>query len=360
MNNRRDFLKNVILLTALFPFMADAKKLAGKGAFLVGGDERDLIIYDFNSKLTSVHQIAFKGHSYLQNPSQPMHILIPQKSGERWCVFDIEKKKVLKDVHEKGAVFYGHFAFSEDNKYFYVPKRYRSGGAVIEVYDSKSYQLIESLPLDVLFLHEVSMIKGKNTLIMACNGFKADDGNLQDGVILYDLSSKKIIKKIKMESLGLFPTHLLKIKDDNYIVSTEVSRGSEKLLNITNDKNGKRQFKGGLFHVNIGEAGTSRQLVFPEVLEKELLDNTSNFVYDSDKNIIYFENIEGARVFVLDADRYEYIKDYKIKTHGLFQYQGKVYVSSEDKITAQEIENSYDLCKRYLTNTHFSIIETIV
>jgi hypothetical protein len=41
----------------------------------MGGEKLEFIVYDMAEKMTTTSELPFKGHSYVQNPILPRHII---------------------------------------------------------------------------------------------------------------------------------------------------------------------------------------------------------------------------------------------------------------------------------------------
>lgn len=355
MKNRRDFVKELVMMSLLFPIIGNISAASRKKVFIIGGQDNFLIIYDMVKKETRKVLINFRGHSYVQNPLNRNEIIITQKTGGNWCVFDLEMNKIIKTSYEKNFLYYGHITFSENNLNFYRPRSMIGKKVVLEVVDSKNYNVVEIIRLKIDAVHAIEK-NDPNSLVLTSFGHLNQEGIKENGLVLLDLLQNKITKTVKMETNGLYPTHLLGLGEGRYIVSTEVPWGTEKKLNITYDQKGVRDFSGALFEVNLGGQGSSKKIILPTLLEKKLKNNTSNFIFEQKNKLIYFENIQGDIIFTLDSETLGYANEYPIRTHGLFLYQDKVYISNgNDKF--DKFVSVYKMCKENLTNTHFSIVE---
>lgn len=261
---------------------------------VVGGSGNTFYAINFLDKSFSKLDIGFKGHSFTQNPTNPNEVIIAEKTRDSWCVVDIKRNIIARDYRKSDFIYYGHFAFSPDGQKMFVPKRDKNSKQFfIDVLSTKNYEVVESIPfLELSGMHDVHYKSYTHELIITAVGLLNSQGQKVNGVLVYDLMTKKINHKIQTNFSNALPTHLLNIGPNEYLVSMEAPGGQEEELGLSKS-NDVYDYYTGVMHFKSDASTEASLIVLNDQRKNELKGNITNMAFNQNTQTIYLGNVES-------------------------------------------------------------------
>jgi len=148
-----------------------------------------------------------RGHDVTRSPVSDLTVAFARRPGTFAVVFDRSKGAIVATLTSpEGRHFFGHGIFSADGKLLYATENdYDNYAGVIGVYDaSDGFRRIGEFPTHGIDPHELTLIEGGNTLIIANGGIKThpDHGrdklnldHMEPSLVFIDTKHGQLIEK---------------------------------------------------------------------------------------------------------------------------------------------------------------------
>lgn len=330
-----------------------------KDRYLVGNIGNTFYAINLNKGRIIEIDIGFVGHSFLQNPVNPFEILIPEKTSNSWCTVNISEGVLVNRVYKSNYTFYGHFAFSTDQKSLFIPKFDRGLGLMqFDILDPRSYKVLESLPVpDVTGFHDLHFNSSTQEIIISAVGFLDTKNEKTNGILVFDPTKNLVKNKIPTYTRSSYPTHLLQLSPYQYFVSMEVPEGHEGRLGAIKDSEGKYIIKPQIREFDIRENQEAIPLNIDLKFDSRLNGNIPYLCKNESKGHIYLGNPHTATIFIINMKNHSDVRTLDIKSKGLAMLNDSLYVCSDKTLQSNEVTNAHDPSDPLLTSIHFNVIE---
>ena len=148
-----------------------------------------------------------RGHDVTRSPSSDLCVAFARRPGIFAVVFDRSKGAIVTTLTSpEGRHFFGHGIFSADGKTLYATENdYDNYAGVIGVYDaSDGFRRVGEFPTHGIDPHELTLIEGGKTLIIANGGIKThpDHGrdklnldHMEPSLVFIDTKHGQLIEK---------------------------------------------------------------------------------------------------------------------------------------------------------------------
>ena len=181
-----------------------------------------LAIYNSRTDQVEILKSPSLAHSIVQHPINPRLFLCLPRIGKTAFIFDYSTKEFRAFDSPEGLLFYGHGVFSKDGKSFYTSEsvdsdkvnianeRFEYKGTVHR-WNLEKLELISELDTYGYDPHDMVMLDDQKAVIT--------NGGLDTNVAIVDLEQKKLIKKFDLEIPGIVCRHILRDKQDFYVLT---------------------------------------------------------------------------------------------------------------------------------------------
>ncbi len=156
-------------------------------------------------QIVSTVNLPARGHDSLALPHKPGHALVFARRPDRFAIeVDFINSEIVSHIQSQAdSHFYGHGAFSKDNKYLYTTENlYDKKRGLIVVRDAQTYQVLDRFDSGGIGPHELMLMPDGNTLVIANGGIethpsqprkKLNIKTMQPNLAYFDISTGKIL-----------------------------------------------------------------------------------------------------------------------------------------------------------------------
>ena len=143
-----------------------ASRVGAGGAFRIGVfDPAGCLLFDLD--------LPARGHGFALHPRRPVAVCFARRPGTFALAFDVVRGTRLAEFHTPpGRHFYGHGVYAGDGSLLYASENdYSNRRGAIGVYVSdEGYRRAGELPSHGIGPHEIALLPGRETLVVANGG----------------------------------------------------------------------------------------------------------------------------------------------------------------------------------------------
>ena len=227
--NRRNFLK-AITVSALGSNLSACthKKLFNpdEDIFLSGGSYLDdgniqnaLIVINLTQTEKRIIETTFLPHGIYIDPNNKYRVYCYEKNGSNACEIDLKTKEIVRHLHtETNQLFSGHTSFSMDGKSIYcIETNVDTRQGSINIRDTETFQSTQQLPTLGLSPHDCQL--NDHVLTVSNTGQSSSDFH-QPSLVKIDLTTEKLIERIKLDDKNLNCGHFYVNDNGNIIIAS--------------------------------------------------------------------------------------------------------------------------------------------
>jgi hypothetical protein len=171
-------------------------------------------------QIVSTVNLPARGHDSLALPHKPGHALVFARRPDRFAIeVDFINGEIVSHIQSQAdSHFYGHGAFSKDNKYLYTTENlYDKKRGLIVVRDAQTYQVLDRFDSGGIGPHELMLMPDGNTLVIANGGIethpsqprkKLNIETMQPNLAYLDIATGKILSSFAPPDHQLSIRHL--------------------------------------------------------------------------------------------------------------------------------------------------------
>ena len=223
--SRRNFLLAGAALGAgaafgLFPRTANANNYWLVSACSNKNNEHFVAALDMQGQLRCQVQLPARGHDVIALANKPGHVIaFARRPGTFAMEVDLLKGEVVNEIHALAdSHFYGHGTFSaKHNVLITSENRFASGEGRIVLRDARDYSLLESYPSGGIGPHQIALMPGEDSLVIANGGIrthpdqprkKLNLDTMAPNLAYLDLSNGKVVQSHRLDNPKLSIRHL--------------------------------------------------------------------------------------------------------------------------------------------------------
>jgi hypothetical protein len=192
-------------------------------------------------QIVSSVKLPARGHDSLALPHKPGHALIFARRPDRFAIeVDFLNGEIVSHIQSQGdSHFYGHGAFSKDNKYLYTTENlYAKKRGLIVVRDAQNYQVLDRFDSGGVGPHELMLMPDGNTLVIANGGIethpnqprkKLNSETMQPNLAYLDITTGKILSSYAPPDNRLSIRHLT-VRPDGAVYAGAQFQGSRSTI----------------------------------------------------------------------------------------------------------------------------------
>jgi len=242
---RRSFLKlitasllsgNLLACTHKKLFNPDEDILLSGGNFTDGDIlQNALIIINLTQKEKRLVETPFLPHHISIDPKNKFRVICFEKNAGNACEIDLETQTVVQHfLSDENRFFSGHGVFSDDGKQIIsIESDKENHQGSINIRDSKTFEIIKTLPTLGLLPHDCQLIK--NNVLVVSNTGRDESGFHQPSLVYIDLDTEKLIERVKLDEAGpgnggLNCGHFIVTPDNNLVIASAPNNSEDKTL----------------------------------------------------------------------------------------------------------------------------------
>jgi hypothetical protein len=198
------------------------------------GQQANLVAaVDTQGQLISTVALPSRCHDALALPHKPGRALVFGRRPDTYFVeVDFTQSRIVQRINSQSDThFYGHGVLSADGQYLYTTEnRYRDAAGLIVVRDANTYQVLERFDSHGIGPHQLALMPGANTLVVANGGIathpsqprkKINLSSMQPNLAYLDSQTGKRIDKVTPRDHQLSLRHLSVSKQGNVFVGAQ-------------------------------------------------------------------------------------------------------------------------------------------
>ena len=253
----------------------------------------DQTIKDKGAAQKLITDIGFLAHGVIKNPTTSQKVLVFEKKGRGGAEIDLKENKVINRIEPgDGMAFYGHGAYSADNKIIYATQydeETYEGRMVLR--DATDFKITGDFPTYGEWPHDCQFIDEGKTVAITNGG-----GNIKGGaapcVTYVDVKTGELIEKIEFENAAINAGHLMISGGGDLAVAHAMREGLDT-----------REALGGLsLRPKDGEFKT---MVTPAAVTGAMKGETLSLCMLADKKIVAASNPYGRPNGIITFWNYE-------------------------------------------------------
>jgi hypothetical protein len=227
--NRRNFLKaitagalgsNLSACTHKRLFNPDEDIFLSGGSYLDGGNTQNaLIVINLTQTEKRVIETTFLPHGIYIDPNNKYRVYCFEKNGSNACEIDIQTKEVVRHLHtETKQLFSGHASFSTDGKTLYcIETNIDTLQGSISIRNTDTFQSTQQLPTLGLSPHDCQL---NGSVLTVSNTGQSSSGFHQPSLVRIDLTTEKLIERVKLDDKNLNCGHFYVNDNGNIIIAS--------------------------------------------------------------------------------------------------------------------------------------------
>jgi hypothetical protein len=192
-------------------------------------------------QVVSTVNLPARGHDSLALPHKPGHALVFARRPDRFAIeVDFINSEIVSHIQSQAdSHFYGHGAFSKDNKYLYTTENlYDKKRGLIVVRDAQTYQVLDRFDSGGIGPHELMLMPDGNTLVIANGGIethpsqprkKLNIETMQPNLAYLDIVSGRVLSSYAPPDNQLSIRHLT-VESDGAVYAGAQFQGSRSII----------------------------------------------------------------------------------------------------------------------------------
>lgn len=298
---------------------------------LSGGSFKDndilqnaLIIINLTQKEKRLIDTSFLPHHISIDPNNKYRLFCFEKNGENACEIDLQTQSVVRHFQsDNNRLYSGHAVFSHDaKKILSIENDKENFQGSISIRDSKTFEVIKSLPTLGLSAHDCHLLE--DNILLVSNTGKSASGFHQPSLVYIDLNTEKLIERITLDDTGLIDGglncgHFKMTKDNNLVIASAPNNTDDKTLSggvsiRTQDKKTTtmtepdlviKRMTGEALGIEFNQQHNVVAITHPDA-------NLLTFWSMAEKNLIKAYGIENPRGICQTLDQQNFIVSYGI------------------------------------------------
>lgn len=312
MNNRRDFLKLGLAVTAV-SVLPSCVSWQSKPWFVSCCTDKSgrhfAAAFDQAGQLIDKLPIPARGHQVIGVPSKPGHaIVFARRPGDFLVEIDFSSGRIVNQVNSiQGQHFFGHGVVTPDNNYLLTTENdYEKAKGLVVVRDLTTLQQIDSFDSGGIGPHELALMPDRQTLVVANGGIlthpsqprkKLNLDTMVPNLSYLSLEQGKVIDAYELENKHLSIRHL------------DVSKQGKVVVGL--------QYQGAKSDLNtliVSHQGEDKLTDFkaPEAIWRKMNQYTASVAVDSYSGKVAVACPRGDMLTFWDLNTGEYINSHRL------------------------------------------------
>jgi hypothetical protein len=257
-----------------------------------------LVVTDLANFERRERPVSFPGHSLTTSPHVPDVVVMAEKWGPCLASYDYRTMELLAEVElPEGREFIGHVAFAPGGDVIYCSEgsfvrgepNYARG--IIGVRNPRTLELIREFPSHGENPHEVLLIEGGRTLVVANQGTERRPVVTYGNLSYVDTETGALIERLGFPSNELVAAHMRTLSNGNVVMVSKTFQfhselgnsvylrfGREPIVAIDPGEQWREAFRGEILSIDLDEprmrVGTtcpdSQHVIFWDLAQRRL------------------------------------------------------------------------------------------